>query len=69
MSCPVCRSHQFYIKDPSDAFEIYEFEYRDGQIRFAETEVDDGLAEIGEDHEIYCQICAWHGKKSTVNQG
>ena len=67
MACPICKSHQFYVKDPSDEYEIYEFECRDGQIRFAEPETDGGMTVIGEDQEIFCQSCAWHGKKSTVN--
>ncbi len=67
MACPVCKSHQFYIQDPSDEYEVHEFECRDGQIRFTETEADDGQAEISEDNEVFCQICAWHGKKSAIH--
>ena len=66
MACPICKSHQFYIKDPSDAYEVHEFECREGRVRFTETEAADDPVKIGEDREIFCQRCAWHGKKSEV---
>ena len=66
MACPICKSLQFYIKDPSDEFEIHPFELHDGQIRFAEDEAPDTPDSVAEDHEIYCQTCSWHGKKKAL---
>jgi len=31
MKCPVCSCANFYIKDPEDEYETYEFELKDGQ--------------------------------------
>lgn len=64
MACPICKSNQFYVKDASDEFEIHELELRDGRIRPADTDNDPD--EISADREIFCQTCAWHGKKSAI---
>jgi hypothetical protein len=67
MACPVCQSDAFYIKDPADAFEIYEFKFQDGRIQFDEDDDAEASAPImREGPEIYCQRCAWHGKISNV---
>ena len=62
MACPICKSDHFFVKDPDDEFEIVEFEYKHGEIRFTE----DGDEDIGEKREIYCQRCSWHGKKKAL---
>jgi uncharacterized protein YbaR (Trm112 family) len=66
MACPVCKSNHFYVKDPADEFEIYEFEYRDGRMQFADPQGLSHAPEIEKDGKIYCQRCSWHGKKSQV---
>lgn len=66
MACPVCNSNQFYIKDPEDAFEIYEFEYRKGVMHFTDPETADQAPELKPDAEIFCQRCAWHGQKKRA---
>ena len=40
MECPLCRCEKFYLKDPDDPFETYEFTWRDGEILF---ECDESL--------------------------
>ncbi len=35
MKCPVCGSQKFFLKDPADEYETYEFELKDGQAKFA----------------------------------
>ena len=66
MSCPVCKSTRFYIKDPGDAFETYEFECRQGGVHFSDPGDSVHPPEIKEDSEIFCQRCSWHGNKSKV---
>lgn len=60
--CPLCGSESFYVKDPVDEFEIYEFDLKEDGIVF-DVEVDESeLPELGEESETYCNKCAWHGK-------
>ena len=66
MACPVCKSDQFFVKDPDDDYEIFEFQYKNGEMRFADADAEAGVDEIGEKREIFCQRCAWHGKKSAI---
>jgi hypothetical protein len=68
--CPICASQKFYVKDAEDEFEIYDFEFKDGRIVFAEG-VEVALApSVTEDTAAYCSRCSWHGavgglKKNT----
>lgn len=66
MACPICQSNHFYVKDPEDEFEIYEFKCQDGQIQYEDEETEAEAPEMSEDPEIYCQRCAWHGKIEKV---
>ena len=66
MACPVCRSMKFYIKDPDDAYETYDFEYVDGDICFEDDQDMDQPQEVDADREIFCQKCAWHGPFKQV---
>ena len=66
MACPVCKSDHFYVKDPDDEYEIYEFRYRDGEILFEDPDPEAAVDEIDTKHEIYCQRCTWHGKKDAI---
>jgi hypothetical protein len=58
--CPVCGCEQFYLKDPDDEFEVYEFECRDGEVCFAPGPGSAQCPEIDESTEIFCNACAWH---------
>jgi hypothetical protein len=62
MECPFCGCQNFYVKDPNDEFEIYEFETKDGDIAFSEDVDEADCPAIEEGTETYCNQCAWHGK-------
>jgi hypothetical protein len=62
MKCPVCGCPKFYLKDPDDEYETYEFECPKGEVCF-DPEVDASCAPtVEEDTETYCNQCAWHDK-------
>ena len=62
MTCPMCGSRRFFIKDPDDPYETYPVEIKAGQLSFdLETNAND-VPEIQNDTEAYCEKCAWHGK-------
>ncbi len=66
MACPICKSDKFYVKDPSDPFETFEFKCLEGQIEFADTDIEAQAPPVSGDQEIYCQHCAWHGKVRSI---
>lgn len=66
LQCPYCGSRNFYVKDPKDQYEIYEFDLEGGQVQFRPREEDSKPPEIGGDTETYCGLCAWHGKFNTL---
>jgi hypothetical protein len=66
MACPICKSDQFYVKDPDDEYEIYEFEWRDGTIEFTDDDAEIEADDIDGRREIFCQRCAWHGKRDAI---
>jgi hypothetical protein len=64
--CPVCGCQDFYVKNPDDDFETFEFKIRDNQICF-ESGIEEGDApEVVEDTEAFCDRCAWHGKTKEL---
>ncbi len=66
MACPICQSKRFYLKDPEDDYEIFEFKCEKGRIQFNDEEDATQAPKLSEDPEIYCQRCAWHGKIAGV---
>ena len=38
MECPYCSSRNFYLKNPDDEYETYEFDFREGKVVFLEKE-------------------------------
>jgi hypothetical protein len=60
--CPVCGSKTFHVKHPDDQYDIYEFECRDGEVRFQEDLADEDCPPIDDSTETYCNTCAWHDK-------
>ena len=64
MACPICKSDQFYVKDPEDEYDIVEFEIKDGQVTITDDEAD--ADDIDPAREIFCQRCTWHGKKDAL---
>jgi len=65
--CPYCGSQSFYVKDPQDQYEIFEFDLLDGKVQFrpGEEEASQPPA-IGEETETYCGVCSWHGKFNSL---
>ncbi len=61
MSCPFCKSDQFYIKDNEDEWETYDFECKNGKIQFTDTAEAEQAEQIKPDRTVYCQRCAWNG--------
>ncbi len=65
--CPYCGSQNFYVKDPEDQYEIYEFALQGGNIQFKPGEEETSQPpEIGAETETYCGTCSWHGKFNTL---
>lgn len=56
MKCPVCGSTKFFLKDPADDYETYEFAVENGQPVFPAEPQD-----LQPDTESFCQRCSWHG--------
>lgn len=54
--CPVCGSTRFFLKDPADEYEAYEFTLEDGRPVFLT-----GDQELQPETESFCQRCSWHG--------
>ncbi len=68
MKCPVCGCQGFYVKDPDDEFETYEFTLGDGGISF-ESGTDAAEAPALEDGtETFCNKCSWHGKLGELSK-
>lgn len=66
MACPICKSDQFYVKDPEDQFETYEFQIRSGDIDFEDPEDQAAASQLAATNEIFCSRCSWHGLKKQV---
>ena len=60
--CPLCGSHSFYLRDPEDEYEIYEFDLNEGKVIFQSAADEADLPEIAEETETFCNKCAWHDK-------
>jgi len=69
MKCPLCGCVSFYIKDPDDEYETYEFAWRDGNIEFSADVDQDGCPEVCDDTEVFCDQCSWHGETQTLDEG
>ena len=62
MQCPDCGSQRFYVKDPEDQYNIYEFDLKEGRIVYSAKESESDPLEIVDDTETFCDRCAWHDK-------
>lgn len=58
--CPFCGCQDFFLKDPDDAYETYEFKTEGDEVTFQEDEAEH--PELTDDSETFCSGCAWHGK-------
>ncbi len=60
--CPICGAGGFYVKDPEDQFETYEFHLDNGKVVFDSQENETAQSDtVNQDATIYCGTCAWNG--------
>ena len=62
IKCPFCGSRDFFLKDPDDAYETYEFQTSGAEVTFHGQDDSSKPHDITDDSETYCSSCAWHGK-------
>ncbi len=62
VKCPFCGSQDFFLKDPEDAYETYEFQTSGAEVTFQGQGDLSELPELTDDSETFCSSCAWHGK-------
>ena len=62
MECPLCSCRNFYVRNPDDEYETYEFDVDGDEICFSDDVDESECPEIGRETETYCGRCAWHGK-------
>jgi hypothetical protein len=68
MRCPICASQNFYVKDAEDEFELYDFEFKEGQIVFAVGVEVALVPAMTEDTATYCSRCSWHGVMGSLKK-
>jgi DNA-directed RNA polymerase subunit RPC12/RpoP len=68
MKCPDCGSQRFYVKDPEDQYNIFEFELKEGRIVSSDKKIESDPLEIMEETETYCELCAWHDRFKTLKR-
>jgi hypothetical protein len=65
-NCPQCGCNRFFIKDPDDPFETYQFEVKNGRIQFDDNGPSSYEPNTDEDTEAFCDRCAWHDRLRTL---
>jgi len=65
LACPLCKSDQFYIKDPEDSFETFDFEFLEGKLHFQDNDAPSPEV-VKKNREIFCNRCAWHGSYDQI---
>jgi hypothetical protein len=61
MKCPFCGCQSFYLKDPDDEYETYEFDVEKDEVNFNRGANESDMPELGEKTRCYCNQCAWNG--------
>jgi len=61
MKCPFCGCQSFYLKDPDDEYETYEFDVDKGEVNFHPEVNGSDVPELREETRCYCNQCAWNG--------
>jgi hypothetical protein len=62
MKCPLCGSLNFFVKDPEDAYEIYEFELKEDSVVFNRDVAEPDKPVVDSGTEVFCEKCSWHDK-------
>jgi hypothetical protein len=69
MKCPDCGAQRFYVKDPEDQYNIFEFDLQEGEIVFTDSQVEsEQPPEVDEETETFCDRCAWHDKFKSLKK-
>ena len=69
MKCPVCGSLNFFVKDPDDEYENYEFELKGEDVVFDSADAESNGAEVKSDTEVFCEKCSWHDTFQQLKNG
>jgi hypothetical protein len=64
--CPLCGSQRFYVRDPEDQYETYEFDLNEGKLIFDPETTETEPPQISAETETYCNKCAWHDRFKTL---
>ena len=56
MACPICKSIDFYTKNPDDDYDIFEFKYEKGLIQYEDDDAESDAPQMDENPEIYPAI-------------
>jgi len=63
--CPLCGSRKFFVREAADAYDTFEFEFKNGEV----TPCGEGEAEcppIVDDTEAHCCRCTWKGLVASL---
>ncbi len=69
MKCPVCGSLNFFVKDPADQYETYEFELQGEDVVFDAGAAKSDAAHLDSDTEVFCEKCTWHDRFQVLKNG
>jgi hypothetical protein len=69
MECPLCGCQDFFVKDPADEFETYEFSVAGGEVRFSPDAEGAPAEGVQETTETFCNRCSWHGAFLELKKG
>jgi hypothetical protein len=63
----MCGCEKFYIKDPDDEYETFEFCIEAGGPVFSDDIDESEYPEVSAETRTYCNQCAWNGKLSELD--
>ena len=69
MKCPDCGAQRFYVKNPEDQYNIFEFDLQEGEIVFTASHTEsEQPPKVNEETETFCDRCAWHDKFKSLKK-
>jgi hypothetical protein len=66
--CPICGCEEFYVKNPEDDYETYEFRCENGEIHFGPDIDKEKVPDINDEIETHCNRCRWHDKLEKLKK-
>jgi hypothetical protein len=69
VKCPVCGSLNFFVKDPDDEYETYDFELKSEEVAFNREAAESNRPEMKSDTEVFCEKYSWHDKFQELKNG